>query len=71
MPTTGFTIGKELEKTKKRVFYVNTLEEAHEVAVKETKKDMICLLSPAAASYEFFKNFEEKGKRFEEIVKGE
>ena len=71
MPTTGNTIGKELEKAKKNVFYVNTLEEAHEVAIKETKKDMICLLSPAAASYEFFKNFEEKGKRFEEIVKGE
>ena len=30
---------------------------------------MSCLLSPAAASYEFFKNFEEKGERFETIVK--
>ena len=70
MPTTGNKIGKLLEK-KKKVFYADTLEKAHEIAVKETKKDMICLLSPAAASYEFFKNFEEKGKKFEEIVKGE
>ena len=71
MPTTGTFIGKELEKFGKKVFYANTLEEAHEIAVKETKKDMICLLSPAASSYEFFKNFEEKGKKFESIVKGE
>ena len=70
MPTTGTFIGKELEKFGKKVFYANTLEEAHEIAVKETKKDMICLLSPAASSYEFFKNFEEKGKKFEDIVKG-
>ncbi len=71
MPTTGTTIGKELESTNKNIIFVNTLEEAHEEALKYTKKNMSCLLSPAAASYEFFKNFEEKGKCFEEIVKSE
>ena len=70
MPTTGNKIGKLLEG-KKNVFYADTLEKAHEIAVAETKKGYICLLSPAAASYEFFKNFEEKGRKFEEIVKGE
>lgn len=72
MPSTGTTIGKVLEKeTSKNIFCVTTLEEAHDIAKKVTKKEMSCLLSPAASSYEYFKNFEEKGKKFEEIVKKE
>lgn len=72
MPTTGFTIGNILkEKCDKNIFFVNTLEEAYQVSKENTAKGMSCLLSPAAASYEFFKNFEEKGKAFEEIVRGD
>ena len=72
MPTTGFTIGNILkEKCNKNIFFVNKLEEAYKVSKENTAKGMSCLLSPAAASYEFFKNFEEKGKVFEEIVKGD
>jgi len=70
MPTTGFNIGIVLKnECDKNIFFVNTLEEAYEVSKRKTSKGKICLLSPAAASYEFFKNFEEKGKAFEEIVK--
>lgn len=69
MPTTGSIIGKELEKTNKRIFYTESLKEAYEISKKYTKKGMSCILSPAAASYEYFKNFEEKGKAFENIVK--
>lgn len=69
MPTTGNIIGKELEKVNKNVLYTEKLEEAFNLSQKYTKKHMTCLLSPAAASYEFFKNFEEKGKAFEDIVK--
>ena len=69
MPTTGFTIGNILKDIcDKNIFFVNTLEEAYEVSKENTKKGMFCLLSPAAASYEFFKNFEEKGQKFAEIV---
>ena len=72
MPTTGFTIGNILkDKCDKNIYFVNTLNEAYEVSKENTAKGMSCLLSPAAASYEFFKNFEEKGKAFEEIVKGD
>ena len=72
MPTTGFIIGNILkEKCDKNIFFVNTLEEAYQVSKVNTAKGMSCLLSPAAASYEFFKNFEEKGKAFEEIVRGD
>lgn len=70
MPTTGTNILKELENLEdKKLFYANTLEEAHKIALENTKKNKSCLLSPAAASYEFFKNFEEKGAAFEKIVK--
>ena len=68
MPTTGNIIGKELEKDK-NIIYAETLKDAYNEAIKCTKNDMSCLLSPAAASYEYFKNFEEKGAAFEEIVK--
>lgn len=70
MPTTGTKIGKILkEKSDKKIYFVNTLEEAYKIAKNITKKKHSCLLSPAAASYEYFKNFEEKGKYFENIVK--
>lgn len=48
---------------------VNDLDEAVKVAKEVTKKGKTCLLSPAAASYGFFKNFEERGNRFKELVK--
>lgn len=67
MPSTGHSISKSLDNN--RVIIVNTLEEAVDMAYKVTEKDKICLLSPAAASYEYFKNFEEKGKKYKELVK--
>ena len=47
----------------------DTLEEAVDISKKVTGKNMSCLLSPAAASYGFFKNFEEKGDLFQKLVK--
>ncbi|MCQ2298544.1 MAG: UDP-N-acetylmuramoyl-L-alanine--D-glutamate ligase [Bacteroidales bacterium] len=37
---------------------------------ERTDKGKICLLSPAAASYDAFKNFEERGRIYKELVKG-
>lgn len=67
MPKTGHDIAKKLNKEKK--YIVETLEEAVAVAKKVTQKEKICLLSPAAASYGFFKNFEEKGNLYKELVR--
>ena len=72
MPDTGTRIYKELQEkgNTKKCYLVNNLEEAVKRAKEVTKKDTICLLSPAAASYGFFKNFEERGNTFQDLVSG-
>ena len=67
MPKTGHDIAKKLKQEK--VYIVNTLEEAVETAKNVTEKNKICLLSPTAVSYGFFKNFEEKGNLYKKLVK--
>ena len=66
MPSTGHKIAPLLDKDK--VIIVDTLEEAVDKAFEVTEKNSICILSPAAASYEFFNNFEEKGARYKYLV---
>ena len=67
MPKTGHDIGRELPAEK--VHFVETLEEAVSLAKQLTQPGKSCLLSPTAASYGFFKNFEEKGDRFQALVR--
>ncbi len=69
MPTTGYKIGKEIKNLNVFKYNVETLEEAVSKAREITSKNKICLLSPAAASYEYFKNFEEKGRAYKNLVK--
>ena len=62
---------EEINKFKtfeKQYYEVNSFEQAVEIAVNKTQKGKICLLSPAAASYDMFKNFEERGLRFKELI---
>lgn len=47
---------------------VNTLEEATKKAYQLSHSGDIILLSPACASWDQFKNFEERGKKFKEYV---
>lgn len=51
-----------------RLILVDTLEEAVRQAEKITTPGTACVLSPAAASYGFFKNFEERGDAFAKLV---
>lgn len=69
LPDTGRKIGKAITNINIDVFQVKDLAEAVDVAKKITKKQTICLLSPAAASYGFFKNFEDRGNVFKELVR--
>jgi UDP-N-acetylmuramoylalanine--D-glutamate ligase len=67
MPSTGYKIGKEI--INKNVYYISDLEEAVKKTKEVTSKDKICLLSPAASSYEYFKNYAEKAEAFIKYVK--
>lgn len=76
MPDTGLRIEKLILDGRKRqvnqkLFPVSGVEEAVTVAKKETMKGKTCLFSPAAASYGFFKNFEERGDVFKKCVLNE
>ena len=50
--------------------YVEDLEQAVALAKKITPEGTACILSPAAASYGYFKNFEERGDAYCELVRG-
>ena len=71
MPDSGYRILDMIDSNcGKNLIKVNDLEEAVEKAKEVTKKGGICLLSPASASYGFFKNFEERGKEYKKLVLG-
>lgn len=53
----------------KNVILVSDLKQAVVKAKSLTPKGKICLMSPAAASYGFFKNFEERGEVFQKLIR--
>ena len=69
LPDTGYKICNELKNTNKNIFTVETIDEAVEIADKVTKKNHVCILSPAASSYNRFKNFEEKGNYYKNVIR--
>ena len=52
-----------------KIIPVANMADAVDVAFEVTAKDHICLLSPAAASYGFYKNFEERGEKYCNLIK--
>lgn len=60
---------KRISNHNKNIILTENLEKAVDISKQITPKGKICLLSPAAASYGFFKNFEERGNKFLEYVK--
>lgn len=59
----------EAEENGTGCFYVEDLEAAVKLAKELTPKKKACILSPAAASYGYFKNFEHRGEVFGELVR--
>lgn len=51
-----------------RFYAVRSMEEAVKIAFAETAKKKICLLSPAAASFNLFRDYAERGERFKQLV---
>ena len=52
----------------KNLVIAGSLQDAFEIIPQVTEKGKICLLSPAAASYDSFRNFEERGSLFKKIA---
>jgi UDP-N-acetylmuramoylalanine--D-glutamate ligase len=50
------------------VFHCASLEEAVKTALDSAAENDIIILSPASASFDLFKNFEERGLAFKQIV---
>ena len=67
MPETGNIIYEKLNEFK-NCYKADLIEEAVKIAKMVTEKEKICVLSPAASSYNNFKNFEEKGKLYKKSV---
>lgn len=71
LPDTNIRIKKIFEEynSDKNIICVKDMDDAVKTAYKCTKKDKTCLLSPAAASYGFYLNFEKRGEHFKSLVK--
>lgn len=75
LEATGARIYKEIElyypefSSKERLHLVEDLKQAVDLAKVITQKGKSCVLSPAAASHDKFKNFEERGRVFVEYIK--
>ena len=54
---------------RRSVYLADNYEKVFEIIRAVGKQDGICLLSPAAASYDMFKNFEERGDLFTELAR--
>lgn len=69
MPDSGEVLAKLMEN--ETIHHVADLKEAVRVAISCTSKGGLVLLSPAAASYGFFKDFEERGNQYQIYLKEE
>lgn len=67
---TGYMIYDDLKKLNydKNMIKAKDMEDAVINAYKYTKKGYACALSPAAASYNTYKNFEQRGKHYKELI---
>ena len=52
-----------------RLYLAEDMEDAVAKAYEVTAKGRICLMSPAASSYNVYKDFEHKGNHFKDLVK--
>ena len=66
LPDSGHKIEPRLDHDARCIFRAADMKEAVAFAGKAARN--ICLLSPAAASYGFYKNFEERGDHFRKLV---
>ena len=57
------------DNSSKKLIKVSSIESAFKEIVNITRKGHICILSPAAASYDQYRNFEHRGDVFKSLIK--
>jgi UDP-N-acetylmuramoylalanine--D-glutamate ligase len=57
-----------MEKVQTNKARYATMEEAFEYLKSHSKPGDVCLLSPAASSYDQYKNFEERGRKYKQLA---
>ena len=70
LPDTDMTIQRIFDEApySQNILHVADLEQAVQIAYQATAEQHSCLLSPAAASYNQYKNFEERGNAYRQLV---
>ena len=71
LPETGHNIADNIAKigTDICMYKAKDLPEAVDFCFEHTEKGKSCIMSPAAASYNYYRDFEEKGNHFKQLVK--
>lgn len=65
----GKRIAEQVNKAEgQQIFILEKFDQFIDVVKKVTPPGKVCLLSPAAASYDEFPNFEIRGRRFKELI---
>ncbi len=62
-------VKQALEEKSIEIYYATNMKESVNLAKEIAKNGEIVLLSPASASFDLYKNFEDRGKQFKECVK--
>ena len=68
LPDSGYRIARMLDEFGGKYILATDLENAVDIAVKVSAKGTKCVLSPAAASYGFFRDFEHRGETFKQYL---
>ncbi len=66
LPDSGKRIAENVTNPAIEKVYAENMEQAVKAAIPRTK--IRCILSPASASYGFYKNFEERGRHYKELL---
>ena len=71
LPETGHNIADNIAKigTSICMYKAKDLPDAVDFCIAHTEKGKACIMSPAAASYNYYRDFEEKGNHFKQLVK--
>lgn len=61
-------VKEALSGGKIEIYYTDNMQESVKLANEKANKGDVVLLSPASASFDLYKNFEERGNKFKELV---